>query len=136
MTIPAKFCEGCGTEITGSPQVACTDCLLEYRQYVRQNKLKVGFHIPEGTWDNWRKSHASRRKSAVHNEIMQFFGYRHLPEQFQGTSKMFHDLAHQMNSSLPDCREKEAGLRKLLEAKDCMVRARTLATAEGAGGRT
>ena len=33
------------------------------------------------------------------------------------------DMAAQMNEQLPDGPEKSAGLRKLLEAKDCMVRA-------------
>lgn len=33
-------------------------------------------------------------------------------------------LAMQMDRDLPDCAEKSAGLRKLLEAKDCFVRAR------------
>mgnify|MGYP000341989858 CR=1 FL=1 len=34
------------------------------------------------------------------------------------------DLAKQMNESLYDGPEKSAGLRKLLEAKDCLVRAK------------
>jgi hypothetical protein len=53
---------------------------------------------------------------------MRFFDYAHLPEFLQNVSKPFHDMAHQLNSSLPDCAEKSAGLRKLLEAKDCFVR--------------
>lgn len=53
---------------------------------------------------------------------MRFFDYEHLPEFLQNVSKPFHDLAHKLNDSLPDCSEKAAGLRKLLEAKDCFVR--------------
>lgn len=53
---------------------------------------------------------------------MRFFDYEHLPEFLQKVSKPFSDLAHKCNNSLPDCEEKSAGLRKLLEAKDCFVR--------------
>lgn len=55
--------------------------------------------------------------------IMKFFKYDHLPENLQKISKPFGELAEKMNSELPDGPEKSAGLRKLLEAKDCMVRA-------------
>lgn len=57
------------------------------------------------------------------NPIMQYFNYEHLPDPLQEVSKPFCDLANQMNDDLPDCAEKSAGLRKLLEAKDCAVRA-------------
>lgn len=55
--------------------------------------------------------------------IMQFFTYAHLPERLQVVSKPIGDLARQIDETLPDCAEKSAGLRKLLEAKDCFVRA-------------
>jgi hypothetical protein len=32
-------------------------------------------------------------------------------------------LAEEMSAALPECAELSAGLRKLLEAKDCFVRA-------------
>ena len=54
---------------------------------------------------------------------MKYFEYAHLPEHLQAVSKPFGDMAAQMNEQLPDGPEKSAGLRKLLEAKDCMVRA-------------
>lgn len=38
-------------------------------------------------------------------------------------SKPFSDMAHWMVETLPQCAERSAGLRKLLEAKDCAVRA-------------
>jgi len=59
----------------------------------------------------------------MRNPIMKYFEYSHLPEHLQAVSKPFGDLAKQMNELLPDGPEKSAGLRKLLEAKDCMVRA-------------
>lgn len=55
--------------------------------------------------------------------IMKFFEYAHLPEKLQAVSKPIGELAKQMDESLPDGAEKSAGLRKLLEAKDCLVRA-------------
>lgn len=53
---------------------------------------------------------------------IQHFGYSHLPMQLQTVSKPIHDLAHLMEEMLPDGPEKSAGMRKLLEAKDCFVR--------------
>jgi hypothetical protein len=55
--------------------------------------------------------------------IMKYFEYAHLPENLQAVSKPIGDLAKQLDASLPDSAEKSAGLRKLLEAKDCLVRA-------------
>lgn len=57
------------------------------------------------------------------NPIMKYFAYEHLPEKLQTISKPIGDLARQMDEQLPDGSEKTAGLRKLLEAKDCLVRA-------------
>lgn len=55
--------------------------------------------------------------------IMKYFAYEHLPPKLQEVSKPIGELAKQMDDSLPDGAEKSAGLRKLLEAKDCLVRA-------------
>ena len=55
--------------------------------------------------------------------IVEYFEYKHLPEHLQVVSKPFGELANAMNENLDDGPEKSAGLRKLLEAKDCMVRA-------------
>jgi len=57
------------------------------------------------------------------NQILKYFRYDHLPEHLQMVSREFYILAHRMNDKLLDGPEKSAGLRKLLEAKDCMVRA-------------
>jgi hypothetical protein len=56
--------------------------------------------------------------------IMKYFYYEHLPEHLQQVSKPIGDLAREMDESIPDGAEKSAGLRKLLEAKDCLVRAK------------
>lgn len=54
---------------------------------------------------------------------MKYFDYEHLPEKLQIVSKPIGDVARKMSEELPDGPEKSAGLRKLLEAKDCLVRA-------------
>ena len=53
---------------------------------------------------------------------IQFFSYEHLPDKLQTVSKPLAELAHLMEKTLPDGPEKSAGMRKLLEAKDCFVR--------------
>lgn len=56
-------------------------------------------------------------------QLLSWFEYDHLPEHLQKVSKPVGDLAHQLVEELPDGPELSAGLRKLLEAKDCFVRA-------------
>lgn len=56
--------------------------------------------------------------------IMKYFAYEHLPAHLQEVSKPIGDLAKLMDDTLPDGDEKSTGLRKLLEAKDALVRAK------------
>lgn len=55
-------------------------------------------------------------------EVLRFFEYDHLPERLQVISKPFHDLAHDVVLRVEGVQLRE-GLQRLLEAKDCMVRA-------------
>lgn len=55
--------------------------------------------------------------------IMQYFKWKHLPEHLQWVSEAVAGVATMMDENLPPGAEKSAGLRKLLEAKDCFVRA-------------
>ena len=55
--------------------------------------------------------------------LLQFFAFEHLPEHLRSTSRRFHDLAHQIEATIPRNPERTVTLRKLLEAKDCAVRA-------------
>lgn len=56
--------------------------------------------------------------------ILKYFAYEHLKDSnLRAVSKYVHDVAQIMDEALPDGAEKSAGLRKLLEAKDCFVRA-------------
>jgi len=56
-------------------------------------------------------------------KLLQYFAYEHLPETLQIVSKPICELAKFFEDVLPDSPEKTTGLRKLLEAKDCFVRA-------------
>lgn len=73
----------------------------------------------------------------MNDRLLQFFEYAHLPPHLQMVSKPFHDLAHALvkgdnvpesgtvtlGGPLPANPERTVALRKLLEAKDCAVRA-------------
>lgn len=55
--------------------------------------------------------------------LLQFFVYAHLPPHLQDMSKPFCDLANSIVETLPRNPERTVALRKLLESKDCAVRA-------------
>lgn len=63
----------------------------------------------------------------MQDRLMQFFAYSHLPAHLQEISKPFGDLAEQIVNTLPSNPERTVALRKLLEAKDCAVRAKLYA---------
>lgn len=54
---------------------------------------------------------------------LQFFSFAHLPAPLKGVSQQFFELAANMEETLPRNPETDAMFRKLLEAKDCAVRA-------------
>ena len=55
--------------------------------------------------------------------ILKYFQSSHLPEKLQLIARPFERAAWLMANRLPGTAETSAGLRKLLEAKDCCVRA-------------
>lgn len=56
--------------------------------------------------------------------VLRFFAFDHLPSgKLRDASARCADLAVQVVGSTSDSAERTAGLRKLLEAKDCFVRA-------------
>lgn len=61
-------------------------------------------------------------KSVEVEFLTQFFAYDHLPPHLQAISKPFGELA-KFICTLPRNPERTVALRKLLEAKDCAVRA-------------
>lgn len=55
--------------------------------------------------------------------MLQFFNYEHLPRDLAAVSEQFARLAHHIVDTVPRNPERTVALRKLLEAKDCAVRA-------------
>ena len=53
---------------------------------------------------------------------LRWFEYQHLPPEMQVVSEQVYRLAEAMYEHLGAGPEKSAGMRKLLEAKDCFVR--------------
>jgi hypothetical protein len=61
---------------------------------------------------------------AMHDPMLQFFEFAHLPTHLQQASIPFYELACSLVATLPRNPERTVALRKLLEAKDCAVRAK------------
>ena len=60
----------------------------------------------------------------THTEpLLQFFQWGHLPDHLRTVSQPFSELAFSIVYTLPRNPERTVALRKLLEAKDCAVRA-------------
>lgn len=58
-------------------------------------------------------------------EKIQYFKYDHLPLDLQDASRICHDaMVELINSISTDSPQLSLGLQKLLEAKDCFVRAK------------
>lgn len=55
--------------------------------------------------------------------ILRFFAYADLLPYQQAVAKPFHDLAHALVATTQPNEEQSEGLRKLLESRDCFVRA-------------
>lgn len=55
--------------------------------------------------------------------IIKFFRFGHLPSQLQGRSRPWAELALRVVDDGPPSAERTTALRKLLEGKDCAVRA-------------
>jgi len=62
--------------------------------------------------------------------LIQFFAYEHLPPHLREHSKPFAVLADHLMATLPANPERTTALRKLLEAKDCAVRAKLFKSPE------
>ena len=95
-----------------------------------ENPADEGYLVryPDGyiSWcphKQFEEAHSECVYAATENSIMQYFEYSHLPPKLQTVSAGICELAKQMDIQLSNGPEKSAGLRKLLEAKDCFVRA-------------
>ncbi len=72
---------------------------------------------------NMAESDAPPAPPAPAEHLMQFFSYAHLPGPLAEISQPFCELAERMIVQLPRNPERTVMLRKLLESKDCAVRA-------------
>lgn len=59
----------------------------------------------------------------MEDPILQFFSYSHLPAPLASVSEVFYQAAMKVVQMTPRNPERTVALRKLLEAKDCAVRA-------------
>jgi hypothetical protein len=66
---------------------------------------------------------SGQEERTMDEPILQFFEHGHLPERLQEVSGPFGRLALELVKTLPRNPERTTALRKLLEAKDCAVRA-------------
>lgn len=56
-------------------------------------------------------------------KLLTYFNSSHLSKELQSVVAPFQELANQIVLQVPESAEKTVGIRKLLEAKDCIVRA-------------
>lgn len=114
-------------EITGWAHGHLAEAARQLRtvgQYIVRVYHCGGGFYPDNRVVGWRKTpdeHFVYHPQLVH-EILQYFTYEHLPSPLCETSKYFADLA-QIVAVGPNNPETLMALRKLLEAKDCAVRA-------------
>lgn len=62
----------------------------------------------------------------MNDPVLQLFEFAHLSEPLQAVSRPFGELARSIVETLPPSTERAIALRKLLEAKDAAVYARTI----------
>jgi hypothetical protein len=72
-------------------------------------------------WMDYQQQQAQPKPQG--STTAKYFAFGHLPQHLQLVSKPLGELAELLEQLLPNGPEKSAGMRKLLEAKDCFVRA-------------
>lgn len=105
-------------------------CMVPYDELPEQQKAKDLLFITtvdafltamnEVSFDDLKASADEVKEQG----IMRFFKYAHLPAPLQSVSEPIGVIAKKMERHLPPGPEKAAGMRKLLEARDCFVRAK------------
>lgn len=118
------------------PIVVSDDYMARHQPQVGGYYIKYYTHDsfnPDG-YESFRSAEAFEAASIPVNTelspdaqpILSFFTYNHLPPHLKEISSLIAELAFIMDHKLDDnSEEKSVGLRKLLEAKDCLVRAAT-----------
>lgn len=92
--------------------------------------MSVHAYLPRQGLD-WCRICSRDQYDPIHKEmqmsdaypILKFFAYAHLSDELKKVAMPFAGMAVDMATTLPPSAEVSAGLRKLLEAKDCFVRA-------------
>lgn len=90
-----------------------------------QDKLFPFGIIAESLRDPYQEpdpAHEPPRKQKL-SPMLKFFEYHNLPPELRIIAHPISNLAGMMDSELPEGSEKSAGLRKLVEAMDCFIRA-------------
>lgn len=87
-----------------------------------KHKDAAEFHIKKFA-DEAVTAQVAEGASTPRDRMLQFFTYGHLPEALAKVSLPFCQLAEEICATLPSNPERTVALRKLLEAKDCAVRA-------------
>jgi hypothetical protein len=82
--------------------------------------LGVGVAIPDLTFAS---DAPLERQPYPTDYLLKWFKYSHLPSHLQIASQPFAEMAQWICNNIAASPERAAGLRKLLEAKDCIVRA-------------
>lgn len=95
------------------------------RPHAEENAAPVSLALP---WTEAAKLALSIIDEALkaasgEDPLLQFFSFAHLPEHLQAISAPFGAQAARIVVTLPRNPERTVALRKLLEAKDCAVRA-------------
>jgi hypothetical protein len=75
------------------------------------------------TTEQHKETLANIGTQTVAEGLLQFFEYGHLKPELQNVSRPFGELAQALVQLLPRNPERTVALRKLLESKDCAVRA-------------
>ena len=78
---------------------------------------------PQPLREDEKFTHSLSKQPTAADAMLQWFEYEHLPGHLQAVSAPFCTLAHRVVRDLPKNPERTTALRKLLEAKDCAVRA-------------
>lgn len=122
----SKWCHYCGydnppyDDETTCYQCRCENATVEAPQFVSAPAPRAEVKVRT---DLLRVFQTEAVEPMPEPPILRYFAYEHLPPAMQVHSKPFHDLARIMFGLCKPSEELTEALRKLLEAKDCYVRA-------------
>lgn len=107
---------------TGSTKIRITH--TPTGEYVDSEYIRAGNNRLDTISQMWARLDELVNPPVTQSSLMQYFTYEHLPDHLKFVSAPICELAKLLDEEVQDGPEKSAGMRKLLEAKDCFVRAR------------